>query len=68
MQHDKVIGYASRQLKEYEMRYPTHDLEMEAIVIRLKLWTHYFYGEKCEIYKDHKSIKYIFTKKELNMR
>ena len=68
MQHGKVIAYASRQLKEYEIRYPTHDLELAAIVFALKIWRHYLYGEKCEIYTDHKSLKYIFTQKELNMR
>ena len=68
MQHGKVIAYASRQLKEYELRYPTHDLELAAIVFALKIWRHYLYGEKCEIYTDHKSLKYIFTQKELNMR
>ena len=68
MQHGKVIAYASRQLKEYEVRYPTHHLELAAIVFALKMWRHYLYGEKCEIYTDHKSLKYIFTQKELNMR
>ena len=68
MQHGKVIAYASRQLKEYEIRYPTHDLELAAVVFALKMWRHYLYGEKCEIYTDHKSLKYIFTQKELNMR
>lgn len=68
MQHGKVIAYASRQLKPHEQRYPTHDLELAAIVFALKLWRHYLYGEKCEIYTDHKSLKYIFTQKELNMR
>ncbi|KAL8113741.1 hypothetical protein AgCh_020872 [Apium graveolens] len=68
MQHDKVIAYASQQLKEYESRYPTHDLELAAIVFALKIWRHYLYGEKCEIYTDHKSLKYIFTRKELNIR
>ena len=68
MQHGKVIAYASRQLKEYEIKYPTHDLELAAIVFALKIWRHYLYGEKCEIYTDHKSLKYIFTQKELNMR
>ena len=58
----------SRQLKEYEIRYPTHDLELAAIIFALKIWRHYLYGEKCEIYTDHKSLKYIFTQKELNMR
>ncbi|XP_074351383.1 uncharacterized protein LOC141690484 [Apium graveolens] len=68
MQHDKVIAYASRQLKPHEQKYPTHDLELAAIVFALKIWRHYLYGEKCEIFTDHKSLKYIFTQKELNMR
>ena len=68
MQHGKVIAYASRQLKPHELKYPTHDLELAAIVFALKIWRHYLYGEKCEIYTDHKSLKYIFTQKELNMR
>jgi len=63
-----VIAYASRQLKPHELKYPTHDLELAAIVFALKIWRHYLYGEKCEIYTDHKSLKYIFTQKELNMR
>ncbi|MES7588717.1 ribonuclease H family protein, partial [Cutibacterium acnes] len=63
-----MIAYASRQLKEYEQRYPTHDLELAAVVFALKIWRHYLYGEKCEIYTDHKSLKYFFTQKELNMR
>ena len=68
MEEVKVIAYASRQLKEYEQRYPTHDLELAAVMFALKIWRHYLYGEKCEIYTDHKSIKYFFTQKELNMR
>ncbi|KAL8147994.1 hypothetical protein AgCh_005357 [Apium graveolens] len=68
MQHDKVIAYASRQLKPHEQKYPVHDLELAAIVFALKLWRHYLYGEKCDIYTDHKSLKYIFTQKDLNMR
>ena len=68
MQAGKVIAYASRQLKEYEQRYPTHDLELAAMVFALKIWRHYFYGEKCEIYADHKSLKYFFTQKDINMR
>ena len=68
MQHEKVIAYASRQLKDFETRYPTHDLELAAVVFALKIWRHYLYGEKCEIFTDHKSLKYIFTQKELNMR
>ena len=68
MQHEKVIAYASRQLKPHEQRYPTHDLELVAIVFALKLWRHYLYGERYEIFTDHKSLRYIFTQKELNMR
>ena len=68
MQHGKVITYASRQLKTHERKYPTHDLELVAIVFTLKIWRHYLYGEKCEIYTYHKSLRYIFTQKELNMR
>ena len=68
MQHGKVIAYASRQLKTQELKYPTHDLELAPIVFALKIWRHYLYGEKCEIYTDQKSLKYIFTQKELNMR
>ena len=68
MQNGKVIAYASRQLKEYEKNYPTNDLELAAVVFALKIWRHYLYGERCEIFTDHKSLKYFFTQKELNMR
>ncbi|GKV24943.1 hypothetical protein SLEP1_g34480 [Rubroshorea leprosula] len=68
MQKDRVIAYASRQLKPYEENYPTHDLELAVVVFALKIWRHYLYGETCEISTDHKSLKYIFTQKELNMR
>jgi hypothetical protein len=68
MQQGKVIAYASRQLKLHERNYPTHDLELAAVVFALKIWRHYLYGEHCEIYTDHKSLKYFFTQKELNMR
>ena len=68
MQVDNFIEYASHQLKPYEQNYPTHDLELVAVVFALKIWRHYLYGEKCEIYMDHKSLKYFFTQKELNMR
>ena len=64
----KVITYASRQLKPHEQKYHTHDIELAAIVFALKIWRHYLYEEKCEIYTDHKSLKHIFTQKELNMR
>ena len=56
MQNGKVIAYASRQLRRHELNYPTHDLEMAAVIFALKIWRHYLYGEKCEIYTDHKSL------------
>ncbi|KAL2236228.1 UNVERIFIED_CONTAM: Transposon Tf2-12 polyprotein [Sesamum indicum] len=68
MQNGKVIAYASRQLKNHELNYPTHDLELTAIVHALKIWRHYLYGEKFQILTDHKSLKYILTQKELNLR
>ena len=68
MQNDRVIAYASRQLKKHEQNYPTHDLELAAIVFALKIWRHYLYGVPCRIFTDHKSLKYIFTQKELNLR
>ncbi|KAJ0600345.1 putative nucleotidyltransferase, Ribonuclease H [Helianthus annuus] len=68
MQRDKVIAYASRQLKVHERNYTTHDLELGAVVFALKLWRHYLYGTKCTIYTDHRSLEHIFKQKELNMR
>jgi len=67
MQHGKVIAYASRQLKKHEQNYPTHDLEMAAVIFALKIWRHYLYGETCEIFTDHKSLKYIFQQRDLNL-
>ena len=68
MQEGKVVAYASRQLKPHEKNYPTHDLELAAIVFALKIWRHYLYGEKCFIYTDHKSLKYLPSQRELNLR
>ena len=68
MQKGKVLAYASRQLKEYERNYPMHDLELVAVVFSLKTWRHYLYGKKVQVFTDHKSLKYLFTQKELNMR
>ncbi|KAL0290647.1 UNVERIFIED_CONTAM: hypothetical protein Sangu_2564900 [Sesamum angustifolium] len=68
MHNGKVIAYASRQLRTHELNYPTHDLELAAIVHALKIWRHYLYGEKFQIFTDHKSLKYILTQKELNLR
>jgi ribonuclease HI len=61
MQEGKVISYLSRQLKPHEANYPTHDLELAAVVHALKTWCHYLIGNRCDIYTDHKSLKYIFT-------
>jgi hypothetical protein len=63
-----MIAYALRQLRRHELNYPTHDLELAAVVHALKIWRHYLFGERCDIYTDHKSLKYIFTQNELNMR
>ncbi|GJT91542.1 putative reverse transcriptase domain-containing protein, partial [Tanacetum coccineum] len=68
MQRDKVISYASRQLKIHEKNYTTHDLELEAIVFALKIWRHYLYGTKWTVFTDHKSWQHILNQKELNMR
>ncbi|KAL4291663.1 hypothetical protein GQ457_14G020350 [Hibiscus cannabinus] len=68
MQDGKVVAYASRQLKSHESNYPTHDLELAAVIFALKIWRHYLYGEKCYVYTDHKSLKYLLTQKELNLR
>ncbi|KAL0533406.1 hypothetical protein IC582_030245 [Cucumis melo] len=68
MQQGKVVAYTSRQLKCHEQNYPTDDLELVAEVFALKIWRHYLYSEKIQIFNDHKSLKYFFTQKELNMR
>ena len=68
MQEGQVVAYASRQLKPHEQNYPTHDLELAAIVFALKIWQYYLYGERCRIYTDHKSLKFLLTQKELNLR
>nr|GFB45654.1 retrotransposon protein, putative, Ty3-gypsy subclass [Tanacetum cinerariifolium] len=68
MQREKVISYASRQLKNHEKNYWTHDLELEAVVFALKIWRHYLYGTKCTVFTDHKSLQHILDQKELNMR
>ena len=68
MQHKRVMAYASRQLKKHELNYPTHDLELVAVIFALKTWRHHLYGATCRIFTDHKSLKYLFTQKELNLR
>ena len=65
MQNWKVIAYAAQQLHPHERNYPTYDLELAVVVFALKIWRHYLYGVTCEVYTDHKSLKYFFTQKEL---
>ena len=68
MQNGRVVAYASRQLKKHEQNYSTHNLEMAAVIFALKIWRHYLYGVTCEIFTDHKSLKYIFQQRNLNLR
>ncbi|GJZ62138.1 putative reverse transcriptase domain-containing protein [Tanacetum coccineum] len=68
MQNEKVITYASRQLKIHEENYTTHDLELGAVVFALKIWRHYLYGTKCTVFIDHKGLQHILDQKDLNMR
>jgi hypothetical protein len=68
MQNLQVVAYASRQLKVHEKNYPTHDLELAAVVFVLKIWRHYLYDSKFEVFSDHKSLKYLFDQNKLNMR
>ena len=68
MQDGHVIAYASQQLKTHERSYPTHDLELAAVVFALKIWRHYLYGVRCEVFTDHQSLKYLFSQKDLNLR
>ena len=68
MQHGKVIAYASRQLKNHEKNYPTHDLDLAAVVFALKLWRHYLYGVHVDIFTDHKSLQYTFKHNKRNLR
>ena len=67
MQSGRVVAYGSHQLKNHEQNYPTHDIELAAVVFALKIWHHYLYGKEFEVYSDHKSLKYIFTQRDLNM-
>ncbi|GKD97221.1 putative reverse transcriptase domain-containing protein [Tanacetum coccineum] len=68
MQNEKVITYASQQLKIHEKNYTTHDMELGAVVFALKIWRHYLYRTKCTVFTDHKSLQHILDQKELNMR
>jgi hypothetical protein len=68
MQDSHVVAYASWQLRKHEEKYQTCDLELAAVVHALKIWRHYIIGKRCEVYSDHKSLKYIFTQTDLNLR
>ncbi|GKF81332.1 putative reverse transcriptase domain-containing protein, partial [Tanacetum coccineum] len=68
MQREKVIAYASRQLKVHEKNYTTHNLELGSVVFSLKIWRHYLYGTRCTVFTDHKSLQHVLDQKELNMR
>ena len=67
-QHEKMVAYASRQLKVHERNYPTHDIELASMVFAFKMWRHYLYGVHVNVYTDHRSLQYVFTQKELNLR
>jgi hypothetical protein len=68
MQDGHVVAYGSRQLMKHGEKYQTRDLELAAVVHALKIWGHYIIGKRCEVYSDHKSLKYIFTQPNLNLR
>jgi hypothetical protein len=68
MQDGHVVTYVSRQLRKHEEKYPTHDIELAVVVHALKIWRHYIIDKRCEVYSDHKSLKYIFTQPDLNLR
>jgi hypothetical protein len=68
MQEGQVVCYASRQLRKHDENYPTHDLELAAVVHPLKIWRHYLIGHRYEIYNGHKSLKYTLTQNDLNLQ
>jgi hypothetical protein len=68
MQDGRVVAYVSQQLRKHEVNYLTHDLELADVVHALKIWRHYLMGKRCELYTDHKSLKYIFPHLNLNLR
>ena len=68
MPFGRVVAYGSRQLKNHEQNYPTHDMELATVVFALKIWHHYLYGEEFKVYSDHKILKYVFMQRDLNMR
>jgi hypothetical protein len=68
MQDGHMVAYTSRQLRKHEVNYLTHGLELATVIHALKIWMHYLMGKRCELYTDHKSLKYIFTQSNLNLR
>ena len=68
IQNRRVIAYTSRQLKKHETNYLTHDLELAAVIFTLKILRHYLYGETCQIFTDHKSLKYLITQKKVEFK
>ena len=68
MQHGRVVVYGSRQLRSHERNYPTHDLELAVVIHALKIWRCYLYGVSFQVFSDHKSLRYLFTQRDLNLR
>ena len=68
MRSGRVVAYGSKQLKNHEQNYPTRDSELASIVFALNIWLHYLFSEQFEVFSDHKSLRYIFTQRDLNMR
>jgi hypothetical protein len=68
MQDSHAVAYASQNLRIHEKHYLTHDLELATVVHALKIWRHYLLGKTCELYMNHRSLKYIFTQLNLNLR
>ena len=68
MQSGRVVAYGSHQFKNHELNYPTHEMKLAAVVFALNIWRHYLYGEHFKMYSDHKSLQYILTQRDLNMR
>jgi hypothetical protein len=68
IQDGRVVAYASQQLRKHEVNYLTHDMELAVVVHTFKIWRHYLMGKRCELYTDHKSLKYVFTQSNLNLR
>jgi hypothetical protein len=68
MQVERVVAYASRQLRVHERNYPTHDLELAVIVFAIRIWRHYLYGVQFQLFTDHKSLRYLFSQRDLNQR